>query len=131
MSSKGKAKKEKKVVKEKKVEPQYKQLKFQLRDVVKSKNVKTTRFQVSKKNDQPLSLAEVQNLMTTLHDSFGDDADIMIRGVNIDKWSTIQDFDGRSYLDDLDDYLDRNGSVKDKIKFQSFSQLHIYVRKQN
>jgi hypothetical protein len=93
--------------------------------------VKQTTVQMSRTDKKTLSIddiAEIAKSIQSQADKKKENIKMMIRGLNIDKWYTIKNFDHDLNADEIDEYLD--GQVHDTHKFNDFFQIHVTIYRQ-
>ena len=84
-----------------------------------------TQIQISRKNKKNMTFHEIQKLYEKMMEEAqeeNENIDIVITGLNIQKWTTLKGF-GKDMIseDDFDDYY--INSVKDDTKFENFTQV--------
>ena len=79
-----------------------------------------TVFQLYKSDNSLITTKDVQDAIEELSNR---DYELIVRGLNIQKWTTLKTLDGEFDANDYDDYY--INKVKDPNKFLNFEQLQI------
>lgn len=94
--------------------------------ILSKKNFKDsiqTNIQISAKNKTMISIHQVERIISKYREEGANN--IIVRGLNIDRWTTLKAFGGELDVDGLVDYY--QNKVSDHEKYVNFYQLQLSV----
>jgi hypothetical protein len=83
-----------------------------------------TTIQISKTDSTLISLGQVREIINQLEKK---NAKVMVRALNVEKWTTLKNFDDVFNSENFTDYY--KNKVKNVAKFTNFSQLQVSILK--